>query len=142
MDFFLEPIIARNTLRPLFSDPKFVRFFIGRENFCLGCLFGLLLYPIIKLVKIIRFFVHFKRFIHTFYFWFYKGYLIYKVHQELPKEWLEDPTVMIELAKDIDSWLSSSSCTSLVNQQAIEIFLSLRKMRNYLCLGDKIIEMV
>ena len=84
VDFFLESIIARKMLRPLFKQPTFVRFFLGRENFCLGCIWGLIMYPILKLVKIFRFFIKFKRFIYTFYFWFFKGYLIFKYTKNFP----------------------------------------------------------
>ena len=130
VDFFLESIIARKMLKPLFKQPTFVRFFLGRENFCLGCIWGLIMYPILKLVKIIRFFIKFKRFIYTFYFWFFKGYLIFKVHQEFPDQWLNDAKIMSRLAKDMDGWLTSQECTSLVNQQAVETFQNLKNIRD------------
>ena len=47
-------------------------------SFCLGCITSLVLYPFTKLFKILRFFLHFKSFIQTFYYWLYKSYVIYR----------------------------------------------------------------
>ena len=37
---------------------------------------------------------------------------------------------MSHLAKDMDGWLTSQECTSLVNQQAVETFQNLKNIRN------------
>ncbi len=132
VDFFLEPIIVKRTLTPLFLEPKFVKFFTGRGNFCLGCLWGILMYPLLKLIKVIRFFVQFKRFIQTFFYWFYKGYIIHKAHQEFPSEWLKSSSHMIIFGRDLDIWLRSSQCTSLINQQTLNTFGGLAQMKQLL----------
>ena len=109
LDWFLEPIIARRMLHPLMKYPKQRRHFIGKGgNFCLGCLTSLVLYPFTKLFKILRFFLHFKSFIQTFYYWLYKSYILHQIQTILTDDVLQDHKRMFTLGQDLDTWLRTS----------------------------------
>ena len=60
LDWLLEPIVARRMIAPFMKYPDQRRHFIGKGgSFCLGCITSLLLYPLTKLFKILRFFLNF-----------------------------------------------------------------------------------
>ena len=126
LDWFLEPIIARRMLQPFMKYPNQRRHFIGKGgSFCLGCITSLLLYPFTKFFKILRFFLHFKSFIQTFYYWVYKSYVIHQVQTQLTDDVLQDHKQMFKLGKDLDHWLRTSKTvpslgsSQLTNLQAM-----------------------
>ena len=128
LDWFLEPIVARRMFAPFMKHPNQRRHFIGRGgNFCLGCITSLLLYPFTKLFKILRFFLHFKSFIKTFYYWVYKSYVLHQVQTRLQDDVLQDHKRMFALGQDLDAWLRTSKTVPDVH---ISQLSSLGAMRN------------
>ena len=128
LDWFLEPIIARRMFTPFMKYPNQRRHFIGKGgSFCLGCITSLLLYPFTKLFKILRFFLHFKSFIQTFYYWVYKSYILHEVQTRLTDDVLQDHKRMFTLGQDLDAWLRTSQTVLDVN---ISQLSSLEAMRN------------
>lgn len=127
LDWFLEPIIARRMLQPFMKYPNQRRHFIGKGgSFCLGCITSLVLYPFTKLFKILRFFLHFKSFIQTFYYWVYKSYILHEVQTRLTDAVLQDHKRMFTLGQDLDTWLRTSQAVLNVN---ISQLSSLEAMR-------------
>ena len=64
LDWFLEPVVARRMFAPFMKYPNQRRHFIGKGgSFCLGCITSLLLYPLTKLFKILRFFVYLQLYV-------------------------------------------------------------------------------
>ena len=109
LDWFLEPIVARRMFAPFMKYPEQRRHFIGKGgSFCLGCITSLLLYPLTKLFKILRFFLNFKSFIKTFYYWLYKSYMLHEAQTILTDETLNDHKQMLRLGQDLDTWLRTS----------------------------------
>ena len=128
LDWFLEPIIARRMFAPFMKYPNQRRHFIGKGgSFCLGCITSLVLYPFTKLFKILRFFLHFKSFIQTFYYWVYKSYILHEVQTLLTDDILQDHKQMFKLGQDLDAWLRTSQTALDVN---ISQLSSLEAMRN------------
>jgi hypothetical protein len=129
LDWILEPILVRRMFEPLFKYPTQRRHFIGKgDRFCLGCLTGLLLYPIKKFVRIVKFFVQFNTFIKTFFYWFCKSYILYQAQNTISDACLTDNNKMILLSRDLDNWLRTSkelpsltntNITSLVAMQTL-----------------------
>ena len=109
LDWFLEPVIARRMLAPFMKHPDQRRHFIGKGgSFCLGCITSLLLYPFTKLFKILKFFLNFKSFVQTFYYWLYKSYILHEAQNTLDDDILSDHKSMFKLGKDLDNWLRTS----------------------------------
>tara|TARA_B100001093_G_C26662367_1_gene942430 strand:- start:451 stop:1032 length:582 start_codon:yes stop_codon:yes gene_type:complete len=109
LDWFLEPVVARRMFAPFMKYPEQRRHFIGKGgSFCLGCITSLLLYPLTKLFRILRFFLNFKGFIKTFYYWLYKSYVLHEAQTILTESTLSDHKQMFRLGKDLDSWLRTS----------------------------------
>lgn len=126
LDWLLEPIVARRMIAPFMKHPDQRRHFIGKGgSFCLGCITSLLLYPLTKLFKILRFFLNFKSFIKTFYYWLYKSYILHEAQNLLTDATLSDHKQMFQLGQDLDVWLRTSdtvpnlSATQLSNIQAL-----------------------
>ena len=109
LDWFLEPVLARRMFAPFMKYPEQRRHFIGQGgNFCLGCITSLLLYPLTKLFRILRFFLNFKSFIKTFYYWLYKSYILHQAQTVLQDETLSDHKHMRRFGRDLDLWLRTS----------------------------------
>ena len=106
LDLFLEPIVAREMFAPFMRYPEQRRHFIGQGgNFCLGCITSLFLYPITKLFRILRFFLSFKSFVKTFYYWLYKSYVLHEAQTILTDQTLNDHKQMRHLGRELDVWL-------------------------------------
>ena len=128
LDWFLEPIIARRMFAPFMKYPNQRRHFIGKGgSFCLGCITSLILYPFTKLFKILRFFLNFKSFIKTFYYWLYKSYILHQAQTLLADDILQDHKQMFKFGQDLDAWLRNSQTVPSVN---ISQLSSLEAMRN------------
>ena len=128
LDWFLEPIIARRMFAPFMKYPNQRRHFIGKGgSFCLGCITSLILYPFTKLFKILRFFLNFKSFIKTFYYWLYKSYILHQAQTILRDDILQDHKQMFKFGQDLDAWLRKSQTVPNVNISQIS---SLEAMRN------------
>jgi len=110
LDWILEPVVARRMFQPLFKHPTQRRHFVGKGgNFCLGCVTSLVMYPITKLLKIVKFFLQFNTFIKTFFYWFYKSYILYQAQHTLSENCLINHKKMFLLGKDLDHWLRKSN---------------------------------
>lgn len=109
LDWFLEPVIARRMLAPFMKHPDQRRHFIGKGgSFCLGCITSLLLYPFTKIFRILKFFLNFKSFVQTFYYWLYKSYVLHEAQTILDDDILGDHKSMFKLGQDLDHWLRTS----------------------------------
>ena len=109
LDWFLEPVIARRMLAPFMKHPDQRRHFVGKGgSFCLGCITSLLLYPFTKLFTILKFFLNFKSFVQTFYYWLYKSYVLHEAQTILDDDILTDHKSMFTLGQDLDNWLRTS----------------------------------
>lgn len=106
LDWFLEPVIARRMLSPFMKHLDQRRHFIGKGgSFCLGCITSLILYPFTKIFKILKFFLNFKSFVQTFYYWLYKGYILHQIQAILDDDVLSNHKSMFKLGQDLDAWL-------------------------------------
>ena len=130
LDWFLEPVLAKKMLEPIMKYPEHGRHFVGKGGcFCLGCITGVLLYPFTKLFKILGFFLNFKKFIRTFYYWLYKSYILHQAQIELRDDTLQDHQVMLTFGQDLDTWLRTSptvpnlGISQLSNFQAMQMVL-------------------
>lgn len=129
LDWFLEPIVARRMFEPLVKYPSQRRHFIGKGgSFCLGCLTSLLLYPITKFLRIARFFLQFNSFIKTFFYWFYKGYIVYQAQNCLSDTSLKDHTTMTQFGKDLDIWLRKSEELPSLTNTNLNSFIAMRTL--------------
>ena len=109
LDWFLEPVIARRMLSPFMKHPDQRRHFIGKGgSFCLGCITSLILYPFTKIFKILKFFLNFKSFVQTFYYWLYKSYILHQIQAILDDDVLSNHKSMFKLGQDLDAWLRTS----------------------------------
>lgn len=137
LDWFLEPIIARRMLDPFMKYPEQRRHFIGQGgNFCLGCITSLLLYPITKLFRILRFFLHFKSFIKTFYYWLYKSYILHEAHTILSDTTLSDHKHMLRLGRDLDLWLRTSQTVPNLGASQLSNLEAMRSLFQEVTSGD------
>ena len=129
LDWFLEPIVARRMFAPFMKYPEQRRHFIGKGgNFCLGCITSLLLYPLTKLFKILRFFLNFKGFIKTFYYWLYKSYILHEAQTILTEATLSDHKQMRRLGQDLDSWLRTSEDIPNLSTAQLDNLQSMRTL--------------
>lgn len=129
VDLLLESYIARQLFTPLMHAPDQTRHFSGRGgNFCLGCLWSIILYPVLKILKLIKFVVRFQRYVQNFYYWYYKGYLVIQVHQMLPDTALTDHAVMRQLGTDMDQWLRSPESIDAFSKSTTAFFKNIAQM--------------
>lgn len=129
VDWVLEPIVARRLLTPLMKHPQQRRHFIGKGgNFCLGCITSLLLYPFVKLIKILRFFLQFNTFIKTFFYWYYKGYIVHQAQSCLSESTLQDHQKMFLLGQELDQWLHTSDQVPSMTSSTLTNLQSLRRL--------------
>lgn len=128
LDWFLEPVVARRLFEPLMKFPSQRRHFVGKGgSFCLGCITSLLLYPITKLFKIIKFFLQFKDFVKTFAYWYCKGFIVYQAQQTLSESCLNNHKSMVQFGNDLDRWLRTTEAISpFIN--SLSSFAALRQL--------------
>lgn len=113
IDFFLAPVLARRMFKPMV--PKFqARHFVKTgDSFCLGCLLSMILWPIFKLVKVIRFIVKFKSYVETFQYWFYKAHITQYAMENFPEKHWGNPENVKDFADELDKFLRKSEMKSL-----------------------------
>ena len=129
LDWFLEPIVARRMFAPFMKYPDQRRHFIGQGgNFCLGCITSLLLYPFTKLFRILRFFLNFKSFIKTFYYWFYKSYILHEAQTRLSDHTLNDHKQMRHLGRELDVWLRKTKTGLKFNTSKLTSLSAMRTL--------------
>lgn len=129
LDWFLEPIVARRMFAPFMKYPDQRRHFIGQGgNFCLGCITSLLLYPFTKLFRILRFFLNFKSFIKTFYYWFYKSYILHEAQTILSDHTLNDHKQMRHLGRELDVWLRKTKTGLKFNTSKLTSLSAMRTL--------------
>ena len=129
LDLILEPYFARRMFTPLLLDPTQSKHFIGRGgNFCLGCIWSIIIYPFMKLVKLAKIIVRFQSYIQSFYYWYYKGYLVLRAHELFDEVQLLDHAYMRRFGIDIDTWLRSPECKKILSNSATAIFDNISQM--------------
>ena len=129
LDLLLESYVARRMFTPLMLDQSQTRHFIGRGgNFCLGCIWSIITYPVMKLIKLIKVIVRFQSYVQTFYYWYYKGYLVIQAHDGLSTEQLSNHQIMRELGTDMDQWLRSPECKKMFSKSAAATFNNIAQM--------------
>ena len=137
LDWFLEPIVARRMFAPFMKYPDQRRHFIGQGgNFCLGCITSLLLYPFTKLFRILRFFLNFKSFIKTFYYWFYKSYILHEAQTILQENSLSDHKQVLRLGRDLDLWLRTSQTVPNLGVHQLSNLEAMRTLFQEVTSGD------
>ncbi len=137
-DWILEPIVARRLFTPLMKHPNQRRHFIGKGgNFCLGCITSLLLYPFVKLIRILRFFLQFNTFVKTFFYWYYKGYIVHQAQSRLSESTLQDHQKMFLLGQEVDQWLRTSDQVPSMTSSSLTNLQSLRRLYSEVKNGDR-----
>jgi hypothetical protein len=85
LDFFLVPVIARRMFVEIVPHRRHARLFASKgDSFCLGCFVSVLLYPIVKFFKTIKFFLRLSSYVEEFQYWLYKGYILSRFLDSLP----------------------------------------------------------
>ena len=129
LDLILEPYFARRMFSPLVLDPAQTKHFIGRGgNFCLGCIWSIIIYPFMKLIKLAKIVLRFQSYVQSFYYWYYKGYLVVRAHELLDEDQLLDHALMQALGTDIDTWLRSPECKKILSNSASATFDNISQM--------------
>jgi hypothetical protein len=81
-----------------------------------------------KLIKLVKVIVRFQSYVQTFYYWYYKGYLVIQAHECLSTEQLSNHQMMRTLGTDMDTWLRSPDCKKMFSKSAAATFNNIAQM--------------
>lgn len=113
VDFFLEPWLANKMLQPFVKDSSQRKLFTDKRGMsCMGCLGATLLWPILKLIKTLRFFLQFKTYLRSFQYWFYKAYIVHKAMHKYT-DIVQKEENMKQFALDVDDFLHQDNTFSI-----------------------------
>ena len=113
VDFFLEPWLAGKMLQPFVKDFSQRKLFTDTRGIsCMGCLGATILWPILKLITTLRFFLQFKTYLRSFQYWFYKAYIVHKSMQ-IHSNILQKEGNMKKFAIDVDNFLQQDNTFSI-----------------------------